>query len=186
MLHTLTSPVGIDAVIDKLNTLAWGTLSSLWNLSQNDWECYGRARIAKGEGGRIVQAPFISPQGNDYRDVLVDDRVAVTSFWIAGAEGTGSGQRETIPLSLVLFGNLNVMYPAQLIGADEYLKLDLIRFFAHEAGHDFSVTGSSRGVMAALPELEGATRDGLLGRADAHPWCTLRLSGVLSLSYYPN
>lgn len=123
MLITKVNPVGIDAVIQKLQKHLHDRLIQLWDLTGNEdkYVSYGRCYRNRKADGYIAE---VYVGGNEYRDAYFDDKLFASSFF-----GTGSKEShntgETVDIHLVFFVNLKKLKPLIAHRADEEVRKDV-------------------------------------------------------------
>jgi len=94
--------VGLDKEINHLIDWIYDKLVN--DFSWTDYECYGRAYLNKNpreEGKNIFE---VSISGKDYKEVLMDDKHAVSSFFYKKK----LVQNELAEATVVLFFNINL------------------------------------------------------------------------------
>jgi hypothetical protein len=94
--------VGLDKEINHLQDWIYDRLVT--DFSWTDYECYGRAYLNKNprtEGKNIFE---VSTNGKDYKEVLMDDKHAVSSFFYK----KDLVQNELAEATVLLFFNINL------------------------------------------------------------------------------
>lgn len=122
-----TNPVGVDTVINDMQNRVWDHLASF----QSDWDSHPRCYVnPKGQDKSKNTAEFFS--NNDYTDVLMSDKVALSTFWLADQNRTYSRTIVTQRVSLIVqCSDLTKLYPEITHRADEELLSAFVD--AHES-----------------------------------------------------
>jgi hypothetical protein len=81
MLYTIDKPKGIDAPVQLLQTYLFRQVTHELQLAAADYECYGRIYRTKRDNLTVPEA-YIG--GNEYREVLFNDKTAIQSFFDVG------------------------------------------------------------------------------------------------------
>jgi hypothetical protein len=100
--HLKNNAVGLDKELNNLQEWLYDTLLS--EFSWTDYECYGRAYLNSNprEAGKyIFELPI---DGKDYKDIMMDDTHAVSSFFYKKSLNNG----ELAEATVVLFFNINL------------------------------------------------------------------------------
>lgn len=135
------NPVGIDIVIQKLQTSLYSALN--WQ----KYESYGRAYKNK-KSGQTIPEVFIS--NKDYREVLLDDKVNASSFFIAGDNITYN-EMATAKVSLIVQCDLLALYAGIAHRADEEMHEEIIRHIKQNDYADF--IGITTGIEQVYSDL---------------------------------
>lgn len=112
-----TSPVGIDIVIQALQTYLYNNLTTWTN-----YQSYGRAYLNESERGIVAE---VYDSKGEYKDCLFDDKFNVTSFFMVD-QSIDYVEKGTANVSLIVQANLKKLYPSILHRADEELHNDVI------------------------------------------------------------
>jgi hypothetical protein len=81
-----TEPVGIDCTIDRFQKLIYNALSTSFN---GEWDCYPRIYKTKAKdlrGNEYFKPEYSSGKYGDYKEVLFNDKVSITSFFLVSDE----------------------------------------------------------------------------------------------------
>lgn len=115
-----TNPDGVDAQIQRLQTYLYDKLAlEGWTLHESYERVY---KTKKGE--KIIPEAFIN---NEYQEVLLDDRVNATSFFLVDDTENINDWLSTVMVSLIIEANINNIYPSITHRADEELRSDVKR-----------------------------------------------------------
>ena len=181
MLYQRSQPIGIDREIADLQKELFEVLRGVWALSPEDWQCWPRVYRNRASDG--FHAEVHTEKGN-YRDVYLDDKKAVTSFFgVANTKAftaTNSAIKQSV--HLVFFVNISRLYAASIHRPDERVQNDVIEYFAR-GGQGFQLKGLVTGVEACLAEYSATRNSSLLIKADMHPYHTFRVD--LETIYHP-
>lgn len=114
--------IGIDPKIEELRKLFE---DNLW--TGTTYESYGRAFIVEREG---EDTPNIYLENNlDYQDVLIDDRIDASSFFVVRTDRDPLGNSfsdYTVDVDIYFSVKLDKTYPAVTERATEYVHRDVI------------------------------------------------------------
>ena len=77
MLNLLTAPVGVDAAIQKLQTLIHNNLMDKWAIDSNQYQSFGRCYRNKKDNGYIAEV-YLGQ--SEYKEVYWDDNLSAISF----------------------------------------------------------------------------------------------------------
>lgn len=139
-----TSPRGIDFAINKIQTYLYNEL----NLA--DYESYPRAyKNSKVDGGVI---PEIYIGENEYKEVFMDDKFDLTSFWLVDDNSTVD-EFTTTTVSVVFQALLDELYPTITHRADEEFVNDVYNILYNNP-YDYDLTGVVRGVENVYSEFD--------------------------------
>jgi hypothetical protein len=113
-----TNPDGIDKQIQRLQDYIYTQLGLLgWSLHESYERIY---RTKKGEN--FIPEAFIS---NEYKEVLLDDKVNATSFFLIDDTETINQNLSTVTVSFIIEANIKNLYPSITHRADEEMRSDL-------------------------------------------------------------
>ena len=120
MIFQKVKPVGLDKTIDYFQSKLFNKLSDLFS---DDWECYPRIyKNKKSSNGATYFIPEFTEFGEEYEDVLFNDRVPVTSFFLKGDTINETNYIDTVTVSLIMSCNLKTIFPDIPHRADEEFK----------------------------------------------------------------
>lgn len=146
MIIRKANPVGVDVVIDNIQTLLYD------NLQWTDYKSYGRARVNETNDGEMWEAWDV---GNDYKEVLLDDNFAATSFFVVQPART-FGERWKSNISVIFQINANRIYEGVPHYADEEALNDVCVILQNQPG--FDVTGSVDRIRDVYREINYGTQ----------------------------
>lgn len=174
MVHTLTSPVGIDFMIQRLQNMLYTELCDLWSMSDGGsmvYDAYGRAyRLQKDYG--IVPECFAG--GTDYLEVLFDDTKAALSFFDVGDTITvEKPYSNTARVSVYFQINLNKVKPGTQ-RLDEQARLDVINLIELN-GFGFIVKSVAIAEREVFKNYNGYRKKQGTKYVDMHPYHCFRI-----------
>ena len=173
MIYTLPTPVGIDISIQAMQNLLFAQLKNTWNITADQWDCYGRVErnIDKESNDYIPEYLYPTANGYEYKEVLLNDKMAVTSFFGAVLNTKYSNGSALADVSAIFMINLGIIRGGTLA---ENAREDLIKLFkAKPMG--FTLVGWQEGIENVFREYPGTRRDNLKLR-DMYPWKSLRFN----------
>ena len=179
MLITVQTPTGMDAIIYDVQNVLHDALLSRWAIDSGQYLSYGRCYRNKKGNGYVAE---VYQGGNEYKEVYWDDSVSAISFFGIGNTIT-NGNRQTLPVHLVVFANLEKLKPTNTNRADEDLRWDFLNILK-DSVHGQSVKSTVLGIENVLQEYPGSYRDERLKTVDMHPVHSFRID--LELTYDNN
>jgi len=116
------SPIGVDIVInDIIESMYEGLTDAGWQ----NYEAYHRAyKNPKRDGEKFI--PEAYTKSNEYEEVLLNDELYSSSFFITGSNTTSEQGNYSVPLSVIFQVNLNELYKNVEHRADEEARNDAI------------------------------------------------------------
>jgi len=123
-----TDRFGIDIVIESLQQFSAPKLLAFWsNIAIPDYTSYPRAN--KNPRG-LDKVPEISLDDTEYKSVLFDDKLAVTSFWVVDDTRVFSDDTKQVKatISIIFQANLVTIY-SQSNRADEEFNANVLEVF---------------------------------------------------------
>ena len=129
--------IGIDAKIERVRTLFEQEL-----FLDYSYNSYGRAFINERDGKKIPER-YVSD--NEYQEVLLNDRVACTSFFSVENDYTVDRNLLSGTVNIYFSCNLSTVYPSVSERAVEYLHRDVSAILKRES---FELTGITSGADA--------------------------------------
>lgn len=147
MLYTKVNPVGVDIPIQQLQIDLHDQLNSIWGLSPNDYQAYGRCYRNQKDSDYVAE---VYKGGNEYQEVSLDDRFAAISFF-----GLNSDIRVNLvneaKIHLIYWVNVRRLKP--LIGhrGDEEIRKD-VELLVKAKPLGFILTGIRLNVDRVLQE----------------------------------
>lgn len=114
---------GVDIVIENLQQSLFPRLIKFWDVNA-EYTSYPRANKNKRDGDLL---PEVSLNKNEYKEVFMDDNVAVNSFWLVNnTRPYGTNQRQfEHEVSLIFQADLVKLY-GQTNRADEEFNMNVI------------------------------------------------------------
>lgn len=175
MISLKTDPKGIDIYIQSLQKYLYSKLNSIWELSDTDFKCYGRAYKNDLGNGYV---PEVYLGNNEYKEVMMDDTVKALSFFGVSDERKGKFDFTT-DIHLVFFVDIIKIKPMQY-RADEEIRVDVLKLF-EVSRFGFELNGFTTSKEQVLKEYTGTRRSESLKYVDMHPKHCFRLN--FSLTY---
>jgi len=171
MLIQKTGPVGIDALIQDMQTQMHDALLLKWSIATDDYKAYGRCDRNKTTNGYIAEYYIGS---KEYKEVFWDDSLTMLSFYGTDAK-VDYAQGETINIHQVFFINITKVKPSILHRGDEEVKADIIST-VKQGAYALSLVGFEQYSENALREYPGSRRDKRLIAVDMQPMMCFRLN----------
>lgn len=162
MNHIKSNPVGIDAQIQKMQSNLYDKLGFA------NIDGYGRV-YPIDKDGKVIPAYFIN--GNDYKSVLMDDRLNAIFFFLESEESTPGTKMQT-EVSIIFQLNLKKLYPDVIQRMDEEVRVHILERISRIKY--FKTTLVTKGIEA----LEGFDTD----LRDMQPYHYLKVTGNLRYS----
>lgn len=187
MLITKTNPVGIDALIQQLQTKLHDSLCETWGLSgdcevesqSNLYYAYGRAYRNSTDNGYVAE---VYDANGDYKEVYWDDKLYALSFFgIASQTERTAGNKAEV--HLVYFVNTKALKPDVTHRADEEVRLDVLNAIGKNS-FGFVVDSITLWLENVLQEYPGSIRDERLKYVDMYPVHCFRIN--MTVNYNPN
>lgn len=107
MIFTKTTTTGIDMPIQRIQEYLYSSLSALWQMSNEDWNCYGRVYRNQDTIGQYVPQAYTGQQGKEYEDVLYNDKVKCTSWF-------GESFKETALIGGIFRADIHLIFCVNL------------------------------------------------------------------------
>lgn len=178
MLITKTSPIGIDYVIQKLQTYLHGQLLTTWGIDSADYESYGRCYRNKKDNGYVAEV-F---NGSDYKEVYWQDGLkAISFFGLSEKVRVQVGEKANV--HLVFFVDLSKLKPLITHRADEEVRADVTNLVEM---HGFELQSIDMWLENVLKEYPGSYRDERLKFVDMHPIHCFRLNLLINYQINKN
>lgn len=177
MEYVKESPKGIDIHIQKLQRFLYPALKTLWGITDDvAFDAYGRAYRNQVKDGAVPEA-YIG--GNEYREVLFDDRRKAISFFGVGESIKYNVGTATAPVFIVFMVNLAEI-KGGLSRADEEVHVDVQKLL-QPGRSGFEILSFETGIENVFKEYPGWRRNPGLKYRDMHPFHCFRIN--LSLTY---
>tara|TARA_R110002126_G_scaffold57442_1_gene152194 strand:+ start:5614 stop:6225 length:612 start_codon:yes stop_codon:yes gene_type:complete len=123
---TKNNPIGIDIVInDIIESMYDNLISAGWSNYEAYHRCY---KNPKNNDGLFIPEAYTSKYdgGNEYEEVLLNDKFSSTSFFLTGSTTEYSDGNYKVPLSIIFQLNSVELYPKLGHRADEEARNDAI------------------------------------------------------------
>lgn len=183
MLITKTSPVGIDAAIQKLQSFLHSELMVKWGLDPDDaaqnklYECYGRCYRNKTAGGYIAE---VFTQEKEYKEVYWNDALkAISFFGISAIETFTIGEK--VNVHLIFFCDLKKLKNSIPHRADEEVRKD-VQLLAEMGMYGFKYLSTELWIENVLREYPNSYKSDRLAVVDMQPVHCFRLNFELNYS----
>ena len=174
MVALKLNPVGVDVVIQDMQSAMYAELVRLWQIDNDtDYACYGRAyRLQVPNKDAYVPEVFIG--GKDYKEVFLDDRVKALSYF--QYDRNAFKLMNTAPVSLIFWVNVTKVKPDVEHRADEEVRVDVANFIAGYLA-DSSVTISTfTGIDKVFSEYSAYRSAEGIKHRDMHPYHCFRIN----------
>jgi hypothetical protein len=178
MVLSKPKPVGIDLHIQKLQLFLYPELKKLWKINNDtDFDCFGRAYKNQTKDG-IIPEVFIASE--EYKEVLVDDRLSALSFFISGDTIQYNAGSVNANVSLIFMANLEKIKPGNQRN-DEEVHVDVQRLLM-PGRYGFRMTSFETGVDTVLREFSGWRKSTGMKYRDMQPFHLYRVNMILTYS----
>jgi len=177
---------GIDINIQQFQGFVYLSLLAEWGLSLS-WNCYDRAYKNQLKDG-VIPEVYIGNSGSvavskDYQEVLINDSVAIQSFFILGDQVKITGKTATGQVSLIMMVDISKVKPTNSNRADEEIRNDVTRLCMTER-YGFKISGIGTGIDQVFKEFSGwRKKQGIAGR-DMYPFHCFRIDFDVAYSIY--
>jgi hypothetical protein len=149
------NPVGIDTHIQNLQISLYDNFKSEWNLTDDDWNCYGRIYKLLGANGKdYLPQRFIS--GTEYDDpvILFEDNVKLQSFFdISETQKVGEDAQVSCNVNLYFFVNLQSIFGLSFDRLDEKILSQVSSYI--NSFYGFNILSKKIGIKTVLKEYNG-------------------------------
>ena len=171
-VFTKNTPIGIDKPIQAYQSVFYNTLKKLWNLTDTDWNCYGRVYRNQTEDGYTPEAYI----GNgEYQEVFFDDTLKALSFFGVGETIKFTNLSAIAPVYLIMMVNIPLIKPAITGIADEEIRND-VQNFCRAPRFTFEMQSFETGLDTVFKEYSGwRKKDGIKYR-DQYPLHCFRIN----------
>lgn len=173
MNYTLTTTIGIDHVIQSVQTDIYEWLTAVW-----DYELDGYGRIYKNlKDGKYIPEYFIGD--NEYKEVYFNDKVKGSFMFIVDEKNPTEDEMVYInDVKVVFMLNLGEIFPTETNRADSMAHRDAVQALRRFAFMKYSITGVETGVENVFRGFDTSKIDVI----DIHPNHCFSVN--LKLSYY--
>lgn len=144
MNNTLSTTVGIDTLIQSIQSDLYSRLTALW---LDDIDGYGRVYKNIDHDSNVTVPQWFNSDSMDYKDVNYNDKVSGTFMFIDDdSHDSEDGQVFTADVKCVFMVDLKKIFPAVTERADAKAQNDVAEYLFSIAGGRFSVTGIEKGL----------------------------------------
>lgn len=178
MLIQRTDVTGLDVMIQAYQSKLHTNICAEWGLDVNsatDWLCYDRCYRNQYKTGFV---PEIYSGNGNYKEVLLDDKTKVLSFFGIGDTLTQELDEISVNVHLLFFVNLEKVFAQR---KDELARQDVMKFATSEY-YGFKFDSVNIGIDRVLPEYNGSELR--LKYKDLQPFHIFRLN--FNLKYNVN
>lgn len=175
MLYIKENNTGIDSNINGFQQMLYPKIVELWGLVSADpkgFNSYPRVYRNEGSDGYY---PEIFVSNNDYKEVLIDDKIVGLSFFGIGENIPFQDNRFQAPVHLCFFVNLKKIQG----GAerqDEKIRQQVARLVQGTKAFGFQFIGIETGIENVFREYPGIRRTAGIKFRDMHPFHCFRLN----------
>tara|TARA_A100000164_G_C21880519_1_gene760025 strand:- start:730 stop:1233 length:504 start_codon:yes stop_codon:yes gene_type:complete len=159
-INLINNPVGIDKEIQRIE-------ERLYNgLNYSNIEAYGRCYVIDVEDKTV---PVYYSGEKEYKEVLLNDALAMSFFFIERPTSTKANGHYTTPIDIIFMMNLESLKPEINHRADEELKAEIDKILVKNT--QFTLTEVKKGLDA----LEGFDHE----LKDMQPYSFLKFTGEI-------
>lgn len=169
---TKISPIGIDRPIQSYQSVFYDFFKKLWNLTDNDWNCYGRVYRNQTEDG---YAPEAYVGNGEYQEVFFDDTLKVLSFFGIGETIKFTNLSAIAQVSLVMMVNIPSVKQNILGIADEEIRND-VQNFCRTPRFSFEMQSFETGLDTVFKEYSGWRKKEGIKYRDQYPLHCFRIN----------
>jgi hypothetical protein len=176
------NPIGIDAIIARLQKRLFSSLSSTWNIAADRFNCHPRCYRNQTTDNGYVAELYVG--GNEYNETYLNDLVDVTSFFgLDIVEQVAQDNVMTANVHLVFFADLSKIKPGNDRN-DEEARIDVQKIIdTYGTAMGFLLIKSSTGIDLCLKEYPGTRKEAGLKYRDMHPFHVFRFD--MQVFYQP-
>lgn len=158
-------------------------LLATWQIGDADYLAYGRVYRNQTKDGYIPEV-FIG--GNDYQEVLLDDRVAASSFF--GVENTTEFNNFLVDAQVfvVFWVDLSRLKSGTAQRQDEEVHIDVLKLVNNIKKFNFELTGIETGIDTIFRNYSGFRVNEAIKYRDMHPFHCFRLNFNLNYNNINN
>ena len=181
MLSVKTSPVGVDIPVQGLQIFLYNQLKAKWNITDTEFESYGRSYRNKTDKGYIPEVFQSSSQpGNTvYKPVEFDETVNKALFFfdayddVKYSKGTSS-----VKVDIIFLVNVALLKPLLAHRGDEEIRNDVERLMAQKR-FSFTMTGYATGFKNVFNRFDGLMSKEQVTFKDLHPIHVFKITADL-------
>lgn len=142
MNNTISTTVGIDTVIQEIQTELYNGLSAEWN---GNIDAYGRVYKNIQNDGKIKPRWYVGDK--EYSDVYYNDNFScVYCFIDDDNHKTEDEFIFTSKVNIVFMVDLKQLKPSEVDRADSEVQRDVLNLLRKEAFNRYTVTGITKGI----------------------------------------
>lgn len=173
MNYLKPSTKGLDTPVQAYQVYLYGALKTLWSVSDNDLDLYGRAyRLQETDG----YAPNVYVGTKEYKEVYFDDTKSATGFFLVDETVKYTSGTASVGVSLILSVNMQKLHPGLDMGADEAIHNEVQKLCHGHLRNGFEMTGFVSGIDNVFKEFSGwRKKDGIKNR-DMYPLHCFRIN----------
>jgi hypothetical protein len=174
MNNTISTTIGIDTVIQSIQTDLYNELTAQWEGSVDG---YGRVYKNIDANGSLKPEWYLG--NNEYKDVYYNDAFACSYMFIDDDNHTTEDEVVfNTPVKVVFMMDLERVKPEESGRADVIAQNDVIEVLRNFAFERFSITGITKGIRNVFRGFE--TKG--IKFSDIHPYHCFSVD--IQLSYY--
>ena len=170
MNNTIPILSGIDTPIQRLQTVIFNRMLTVWGIDGTTYQAYGRAYRNKTKDG---YRPEVYTGGIDYTPVMYDDTLSALSFFGTTDPETVENSIVTSNVALIFCIDLSKCKPGNQ-RLDEQAIND-VRTLIDRNGNNFKVKGTIRDADHIFNMYSGAWKKDMIDRVTRHPKLCFRI-----------
>jgi hypothetical protein len=175
MNYVKPSVTGIDIPIQKLQSLLYDQIKTIWSVTDSTFNMYGRAYRNQLLDGSYIPEVYVG--NKEYKDSYFDDAKSGSAFFTY--ESTKVNGVDTIAVvSLIMMVNLAKIKPGTTRN-DEEARVDIERMVSNGV-YGFFLTGIVTGIDQVFKEY--GTKS--IKYRDMQPWHCFRLNFNITYNIY--
>jgi hypothetical protein len=176
---TKPSVTGIDIPIQKLQTVLYNQIKTLWPVDDDSFTMYGRAYRNQTQDG---YTPEIYTGNGDYTDAYFNDTLKASAFFGLGETAKVSSVDTSANVYLIFMVNLDKVKPGTTRN-DEEARIDIERICMNK-DYGFFLTGIVTGIDQVFKEYSGYKATKGIKFRDMQPWHCFRLNFNITYNIY--
>ena len=123
MLYLKKNPIGIDGVIDRIQSTLFRRLCKRWSIEESEYDSYCRAYKNQTKNGYV---PEFYIGNKEYKELFVNDTISATSFFLSGDKVKKVGSGFQSELSVIFFVDISKLKNISH-RADDEVRNDVIQ-----------------------------------------------------------
>jgi hypothetical protein len=174
----LTKPTvtGIDIPIQKLQTLLYSKIKTLWNVTDTTFNMFGRAYRNQSSQG---YTPEVYVGNNEYNDTYFNDQLSGSAFFGLGEQSKASAEGDvSANVYLIFMVNMDKVKPGTTRN-DEEVRVDMERICINR-DFGFFMSGIKTGIDQVFKEYNTK----LIKFRDMQPWHCFRIDFNITINIY--